>query len=495
MAIKVFNEKEPAPGKDFGKPELYAIAIGTVIGSGVITLIVPAIKMTGYSAWLAYLFAIFMGVCMILPYFFISSTLRMGGGAYSLLNGLGGPRLGGMYAFLCLTQCFGLSLFGTSAAAYLGDIFPILGSSGARVVMGVALLTFFYVVNLMGMNIMAKVQKLMVWLLIAALLLFTVVGIAKIKLPIFNFNDPNWLINGWGVTFNEKGLISGGFFGAVLLFIYSCNGYYALTGYGRNAKNPRHDIPLVLLACIPTLILVYVGSAIAAVGTLSLEEYGQSTTLVFAARSIFPPAVFIVFIIAGPIMALLSTLNTSFAVRGMDVSQSCADGWLPKWLGRKNKHGAPATALTFFYIIGVIPILFQMSIVALTNLVQLIVAFFMLLNFFGFIRMPKLYPNAWKRARFHVPNPVYYGCCCLSLFVSCITIWKTCLSLSPALAAGNIIVIAVLSLASYIRGKSGTDVSIRTSVWSGDEAEDERATAMNRATVEKLSATPKSAST
>ena len=96
----------------------------------------------------------------------------------------------------------------------LGIVFGAL--PGLTAVMGVALLTFFYVVNLMGMNIMAKVQKLMVWLLIAALLLFTVVGIAKIKLPIFDFNDPNWLINGWGVTFNEKGLISGGFFGAVV---------------------------------------------------------------------------------------------------------------------------------------------------------------------------------------------------------------------------------------------------------------------------------------
>ena len=49
MAIKVVHEPEPKPGS-LGKPELYALAIGQVIGAGVITLIVPAIKMTGYSA-------------------------------------------------------------------------------------------------------------------------------------------------------------------------------------------------------------------------------------------------------------------------------------------------------------------------------------------------------------------------------------------------------------------------------------------------------------
>ena len=37
MAIKVIREKEPGPGT-LGKPELYALAIGQVIGAGVITL-------------------------------------------------------------------------------------------------------------------------------------------------------------------------------------------------------------------------------------------------------------------------------------------------------------------------------------------------------------------------------------------------------------------------------------------------------------------------
>ena len=40
MAIKLVREREPGPGT-LGKPELYALAIGQVIGAGVITLVVP----------------------------------------------------------------------------------------------------------------------------------------------------------------------------------------------------------------------------------------------------------------------------------------------------------------------------------------------------------------------------------------------------------------------------------------------------------------------
>ena len=282
MAIKVIHEAEPKPGT-LGKKELYALAIGQVIGAGVITLIVPAIKMTGYSAWLAYFVAIIMGFIMVLPTVFITSTLRLGGGNYSMLCDLAGPTTSGIFAYAYLTQCLSLSLFGASAAAYLGDIIPALSGHWARVIVGGALLTFFFVVNLLGVDIMAFAQKLMTWLLIAALLIFAIVGIFKMELPIFDFFSPEFLINGWGITFTD-GQISGGFTGAVLLFVYSCQGYYMTSSYGRDSKNARRDIPIAILAAVPTLIVLYVGVAMAGTGIMSVEEYGESTTLVFAAQ-------------------------------------------------------------------------------------------------------------------------------------------------------------------------------------------------------------------
>lgn len=466
MAIKVIREPEPKPGI-LGKPELYALAIGQVIGAGVITLIVPAIKMTGYSAWLAYFVAIIMGFIMVLPTVFVSSTVRMGGGNYSMLCGLAGPNIAGIYAFSYLTQCLSLSLFGASAAAYLGDVIPALGGNVPRVIVGAALLTFFYVVNLMGIDIMAKAQKLMTWLLIAALILFAVFGIAKMKLPIFDFSNPNFLINGWGITF-QNNQISGGFTGAVLLFVYSCQGYYMTTAYGGDSKNARRDIPIVLLLAVPTLIVLYVGVAMAGVGVMSVEEYGNSTTLVFAAQRIFPTALFYVFIIGGPIMALLSTLNSSFAYNAITIGQSCDDGWLPVAFGKRNKKGARTWILTFMYLVGLIPIVFGLSITVITNMVQLIGACFAFLNFMAYIKLPKLYPQAWQKSRFHIPNGLYYFICCASMAGFIITLWKSCLSMNPGLAAANVAAIVILAVIGIVRGKKG-NIVIHTSIWAGDE--------------------------
>ena len=468
MAIHVVKEPVPKPGT-LGRTELYALAIGQVIGAGVITLIVPAIKMTGYSAWLAYFVAILMGFVMILPFVFISSTLRLGGGNYSMLCDLSSPRTSGIFAYMYLTQCLSLSLFGASAAAYLGDIIPALNSHWARVIVGVTLLTFFYVVNLMGVDIMAKAQKVMTWLLIAALILFAIVGIFKMKLPIFDFSDPNFAINGWGITFNN-GQISGGFLGAVLLFVYSTQGYYMTTAYGRDSKNARKDIPFVLLLCVPTLCILYVGVAMAGVGVMSVEEYGNSTTLVFAAQRIFPTWLFYFFIIGGPIMALLSTLNSSFAYNSITIGQSCDDGWLPKSFGKKNKSGARPYILTFMYVVGIIPIVFGLSITTITNMVQLITSAFAILNFTAEIKMPKKYPDAWKQSRYHVPDGLYYTICCVSLALFLVVLWKSLLSMNIGLAVINVVVIVIAGLIGFWRSKTG-NIEIHTSVWAEDYQE------------------------
>ena len=300
MAIHVVKEPVPKPGT-LGRTELYALAIGQVIGAGVITLIVPAIKMTGYSAWLAYFVAILMGFVMILPFVFISSTLRLGGGNYSMLCDLSSPRTSGVFAYMYLTQCLSLSLFGASAAAYLGDIIPALNSHWAKVVVGVVLLTFFYVVNLMGVDIMAKAPKNDDLASDCSPHPLCDRRYLQDEAAHLDSATPTLPSMAGGITFNN-GQISGGFLGAVLLFVYSTQGYYMTTAYGRDSKDARKDIPFVLLLCVPTLCILYVGVAMAGVGVMSVEEYGNSTTLVFAAQRIFPTWLFYFFIIGGPIM-------------------------------------------------------------------------------------------------------------------------------------------------------------------------------------------------
>ena len=81
----------------------------------------------------------------------------------------------------------------------------------------------------------------MTWILIAALLVFTIVGGSKGTNPVFDFSHPDFMTKGIGGMLN-----------AMLLYVYSCTGYSMTMNYGRDAKNARpkclrHEAPAFLI--------------------------------------------------------------------------------------------------------------------------------------------------------------------------------------------------------------------------------------------------------
>ena len=75
-----------------GFTELWALGIGQVIGAGVITLVGPAIGLTGHSAWLAYFVAVVIGAMTNLPIIIFSSVTKYSGGDYSIITMLGARK-------------------------------------------------------------------------------------------------------------------------------------------------------------------------------------------------------------------------------------------------------------------------------------------------------------------------------------------------------------------------------------------------------------------
>ena len=63
-----------------GLGALVALALGTVVGAGVVTLTGQAIAVTGRSAWLAYLIATVAGFLMIVPYALLGNCMIPKGG-------------------------------------------------------------------------------------------------------------------------------------------------------------------------------------------------------------------------------------------------------------------------------------------------------------------------------------------------------------------------------------------------------------------------------
>ncbi len=445
---KTATAAEPAKKNGLRLPEIYCLGLGQVIGAGIITLVGPAIALTGYSAWLGYFLAIILGFISILPIVFVTGTVRLTGGFYSLISGFCGKRVAGMYAFAQLTKLLNISLFGVSLGTYLHSMFPQLNPTAV----GFVFLTLFYILNLFGVNLMAKIQKYMTWTLFATLLMFTISGFFHFNNNVFDIKDPNFMING------AKGLIA-----SMFLFVFSTSGYSCVMNYGLSAEQPTRDIPRAVILCGLSLIILYCGVAIAAACSVPMGQIsGQPLTVV--ALNNLPGPLYMLFMIGGPIMALMTTLNGVMPSNCFPIMIACEDNWLPKALGRKNKHGAPWIIMTINYIFGIIPILLGFSITTITKNITLLSSMLSFMYCYAYFKLPTRYKDAWEKSRYHVSNGIYYAICTVCVAAQIIIFYKSAQSLTPAIAAFSICATLICVIAGALRSRN-PNVKIRPQVF------------------------------
>lgn len=188
----IVNTPEPKPGI-LERGDLFAIAVGMVIGSGMVTLIGPAMAMTGYSVWLAYLTAIVMGFFMVFPYIILGGTMRVAGGPYSIVTNLSGVSAGGLVAYTKLVTPILNSSFALALGLYVNNLLPGITVKAIAVV-GICIL---FVLNLLGMDIFAKVSKILSTILLITMVLYVVFGLTQIKQPIFQFSGDKMFTGGF----------------------------------------------------------------------------------------------------------------------------------------------------------------------------------------------------------------------------------------------------------------------------------------------------------
>ncbi len=419
-----------------GFTELWALGIGQVIGAGVITLVGPAIGLTGHSAWLAYFVAVVIGAITNLPIIIFSSVTKYSGGDYSIITMLGGEKVGGMYIVGFSLQTLGMSLFATALGMYLTSMFPVINGK----LIGIIFLILFYALNLMGLANMAKVQKIMSAILIAALLMFIIVGATKADFShSFSFTSSAFLSNG-----------SKGFWAAVMLLVYSCQGYKYNVNYGGQTKNATKNLPLSMLAVIPVLMIVYAGAALIDSAVLPLETVaGKPLTLV--AQAVLPNALFYAFMFGGPIMALLTTMNSSYAAMVGPFTKAAKDGWFPEKLAATNKRGGAYIILSIQLIVGLVPVLLNFSVINIVSNMMLITSAYNFLLFYSLWQVPKKMPVKWANATMYTGNGVYYGIIIAAFIVQGIIGWNSIKSLTLPLAIFNIVALAICFVYAIVR--------------------------------------------
>lgn len=362
--------------------DVFAIAMGQVIGSGIMVLIGIGIGFTAYAIPFAFILSAMLSIIKQLPIAFMGSAMPATGGLYVYCKRVLGPQVGFFYlAILTFTHIL-IALFALGFSQYAIALLPQLNPN----LTAIGIMLLFYVVNLFGVKQAAAVQKVMIVFLLCGLSSLIFFGILEVDYN--NFTEPEKLLpQGWY-----------GFGLACVVLSFSTGGAQYVSELGGEMKNPQHDLPRAIIYSTAIAAVFFALVSIVAVGILPIEQTAGKP-LSEVAKAILPPSIYVAFIVGAGLFALATSINSTFSWATKSLLIACDDGWLPSNLAKVNKRfNTPHILLTIILIFGLTPIVAGKDLRYIIMLGGGLVFIYDLIPLIAAYRFSKELPEVFKNA-------------------------------------------------------------------------------------------------
>ena len=356
-----------------------------------------------------------------------------------------GQRAGGIYALWWLPMFIMMALMGTALGMYVNSLLPMIPVKWA----GIAVSTLFFVVNLFGVNAMSKLQNPLTIFLLICLISFSVVGFFHLNVGAFNVGGSEYYLNG-GI-----GILDG-----LMLLTFSTGGHALVNACSWDAKRPKKDIPLAIIITTGIILVLYVSVSFVAGNVLPVSEVaGQPLTHV--AKVLFTGALFPIFIIGGPLMALATSTNAGYPTITAPVLGAIRNGWLPSGIAKTNKHGVPWILYTVMWLLCVIPMLLNISLSALTAYTVMTMRISGIMAIIAAFFIPTKFKEQWEKSWMHMPNWLYYTIMSIAAITNFAAIILNVRTLNLPVFIANVVLVAILAgIACYRYAAGKTRVNI-----------------------------------
>jgi len=299
--------------------DVFSIATGAMISSGIFILPGLAFARTGPAVFVSYFLAGILALIGIFSIIELSTAIPKAGGDYYFINRSLGPFIGTISGFLswfALSLKSAFAIFGISEIIFIFTGFPVFVSS-------ILVCVFFVVLNSIGVKEAAKFQVSLVSGLLVLMAFFIIFGFSKINISHF-------------YPFTPKG-INPIFVTAGFIFI-SFGGLLKVASVSEEVKNPKKNIPFGMIISVITVTIIYTLVLIVTVGILPADSFSDSLTpIADAAKNIAGTAGFAVISIAA-LLAFLATANAGIMSASRYPLALSRDNLLPNSISKINKR-------------------------------------------------------------------------------------------------------------------------------------------------------------
>ena len=377
--------------RTIGVPGALGIVLHQIVGGGVIALTGTAIAITGGGTPLAFLLAALLVMLVAAPISALGAAMPATGGAYTYASRLLHPGAGFMNMWLWTLGNLSLSIYGLAAGEYLHSMFESMHPT----IVAIAMLTLFYLLNLFGASLSARLGIAMGVVMLAAFGLYVVVGIMNIQY---------WEVFAQPIPNGSLALLQ-----AAALLSFAARGGQVVAELGGELKNPGRAIPVACLGGTLFAGILYVLLALPSTGVLPLPEVAGKPMSVVA-EHIFNQSGFAFFLFGGSFLALVGSLNSNMLWGTKALLASIDEGWFPRRLGAVNRRfGTPHWLLTLMFVIGVAPILMNIDMANIANAASALQQVNAVMILIASIRLRRLFPQLHAAATFKLGPKTHWA--------------------------------------------------------------------------------------
>jgi APA family basic amino acid/polyamine antiporter len=301
--------------------DLTAVAVNTIIGTGIFILPARIFGLIGTYSLLAFVACAVIVALIILCFAEVSSRFQTTGGMYLYAREAFGPIVG--FEVGWLYWIVRVTTFATNCNAlliYLAFFFPATGEGLWRVVIVSFIVLAITIVNLLGVRESAIMTNVFTVGKIIPLFIFAVIGVFFIEPANFTFGEAPGYEN-----FSE----------AVLLLIYAFVGFEAAVIPAGETKDPQKNVPLALFAALVFCALLFIIIQAVAIGTL--PGLAESKTPLADAAGRFMGSFGAAFIAIGALISVLGNLNGGFLAASRIPFAMAEQKEIPQFIGKTHE--------------------------------------------------------------------------------------------------------------------------------------------------------------
>lgn len=314
--------------KQLGLLDVFSIAAGAMISSGLFVLPAIAYDKAGPAVLLSYLFASILILPSALSKAELATAMPRAGGTYFFIERSLGPVLG---LFSGFAGWFSLALKSAFAIVGMAVLIQVLCENYLNVPLSqfelkeisVVCCFVFTILNILSVRHTGRFQSILVTMLLGILVVFVILGAPNVQAVKYT----GFFDKGWRAIFATAGLV----------FI-SFGGLTKVASISEEVKDPGRNLARGMVLAWFVVSVFYLAAIIITVGVATDIELRTSLTPLSMAASKFMPRAGFALLAAAAIAAFITTANGGILTASRAPMSMSRDRLLPAFLSRVNKR-------------------------------------------------------------------------------------------------------------------------------------------------------------